>query len=160
MESPTSVERSTASNPNDAPIDNTTPSIIEPTPAPAIAPSPFQSLAPLTIKLDRTNYPYWKSQALPALRAHDLEEMMESHSTLKNTMDESSRGLFNSVPYSFKKIMAPVILRFVEKLYCLIEAAILGIIFIVVVRRRESAESTERIRTGRGFSVLYWEGMN
>ncbi|KAF4365957.1 hypothetical protein F8388_019201 [Cannabis sativa] len=73
MESPTSVDRSTASNPNDAPIDNTTPSIIEPTPAPAIAPSPFQSLAPLTIKLDRTNYPYWKSQALPALRAHHLE---------------------------------------------------------------------------------------
>ncbi|KAF4386199.1 hypothetical protein F8388_016451 [Cannabis sativa] len=42
--------------------------------APATAPvSIFQNLAPLTLKLDRGNYSFWKSQVLPALRAHDLE---------------------------------------------------------------------------------------
>ncbi|KAF4346490.1 hypothetical protein G4B88_020992 [Cannabis sativa] len=73
MENPTSTEMSLASNPADAtptakPIN--TPVI---TPVAAIQSSPFKSLAPLTIKLERTNYPYWRSQALPALRAHDLE---------------------------------------------------------------------------------------
>ncbi|PON91706.1 hypothetical protein TorRG33x02_125370, partial [Trema orientale] len=37
------------------------------------APVLFQSLAPLSIKLDRTNYSFWRSQVLPAVRAHDLE---------------------------------------------------------------------------------------
>ncbi|KAF4372294.1 hypothetical protein G4B88_007038 [Cannabis sativa] len=48
-----------------------------PVPAPQSAAVPsvsiFQSLAPLTLKLDRGNYTFWKSQVLPALRAHDLE---------------------------------------------------------------------------------------
>ncbi|KAF4380306.1 hypothetical protein F8388_024599 [Cannabis sativa] len=73
MENPATAEVSSASNPADA-----TP-MVEPvntpviTPAATIQSSPFQSLAPLTIKLERTNYPYWRSQALPAFRAHDLE---------------------------------------------------------------------------------------
>lgn len=33
----------------------------------------FQSLTPLTLKLDRTNYSFWKTQVIPALRAHNLE---------------------------------------------------------------------------------------
>ncbi|POO03542.1 hypothetical protein TorRG33x02_007470 [Trema orientale] len=37
------------------------------------APALFQSLAPLSIKLDRTNYSFWHSQVLPAVCAHDLE---------------------------------------------------------------------------------------
>ncbi|KAF4354635.1 hypothetical protein F8388_009626 [Cannabis sativa] len=46
-----------------------------PVPQSATVPSVsiFQSLAPLTLKLDRGNYTFWKSQVLPALRAHDLE---------------------------------------------------------------------------------------
>ena len=35
--------------------------------------SMFQNLSPLTIKLDRANYSFWRSQVIPALRAHDLE---------------------------------------------------------------------------------------
>lgn len=31
------------------------------------------TLTPVDIKLDRTNYLFWKSQVLPATRAHDLE---------------------------------------------------------------------------------------
>ncbi|KAF4353577.1 hypothetical protein G4B88_013066 [Cannabis sativa] len=73
MENPTIAEMSSASNPTDAsPTANPINTPFN-TSATTIQPSPFQSLAPLTIKLDRTNYPYWKSQALPALRAHDLE---------------------------------------------------------------------------------------
>uniref|UniRef100_A0A803QIH1 Reverse transcriptase Ty1/copia-type domain-containing protein n=1 Tax=Cannabis sativa TaxID=3483 RepID=A0A803QIH1_CANSA len=73
MENPASAKLSSASNQADAtptaePVN--TPVI---TPAAAIQSSPFESLAPLTIKLERANYPYWRSQALPALRAHDLE---------------------------------------------------------------------------------------
>ncbi|KAF4361339.1 hypothetical protein G4B88_005129 [Cannabis sativa] len=73
MDNPTTVEMSSTSNPADAaptaePVN--TPVI---SPAPAIPSSPFQSLAFLTIKLEGTNYPYWRSQALPALRAHELE---------------------------------------------------------------------------------------
>ncbi|KAF4398867.1 hypothetical protein G4B88_023461 [Cannabis sativa] len=51
-----------------------------PAPVPSVqsagVPNPvsiFQNLAPLTLKLDRGNYTFWKSQVLPALRAHDLE---------------------------------------------------------------------------------------
>ena len=34
----------------------------------------FQNLAPITLKLDRANYPFWRSQVTPALRAHNLED--------------------------------------------------------------------------------------
>lgn len=37
------------------------------------APPFFQSLTPLSIKLDRNNYSFWRSQVLPAVRAYDLE---------------------------------------------------------------------------------------
>ena len=33
-------------------------------------------LPPISIKLDRTNYLFWKSQILPTLRAHDLESLL------------------------------------------------------------------------------------
>ena len=33
-------------------------------------------LPPVSIKLDRTNYLFWKSQILPTLRAHDLESFL------------------------------------------------------------------------------------
>ncbi|KAF4362700.1 hypothetical protein G4B88_028753 [Cannabis sativa] len=73
MENPVTAEMSSASNPADAAptAEPVVPPVI--TPAPAIPSSPFQNLAPLTIKLERANYPYWRSQALPALRAHELE---------------------------------------------------------------------------------------
>ncbi|KAF4382947.1 hypothetical protein G4B88_010118 [Cannabis sativa] len=70
METPTSTEKSSTNEP--AVTMTALPS--EPViPVPNTISSPFQSLAPLTIKLDRTNYPYWKSQVLPTLRAYDLE---------------------------------------------------------------------------------------
>ena len=34
------------------------------------------TLAPINIKLDRLNYMFWKSQILPAARAHDLEAFL------------------------------------------------------------------------------------
>ena len=34
------------------------------------------TLAPVQIKLDRSNYIFWKSQILPAARAHDLETFL------------------------------------------------------------------------------------
>ncbi|XP_060970030.1 uncharacterized protein LOC133037187 [Cannabis sativa] len=64
---------SSASNPANEPSPADTVNTPAITPAPPVQSFPFQSLAPLTIKLDRSNYPYWRSQALPALRAHDLE---------------------------------------------------------------------------------------
>ncbi|KAF4355480.1 hypothetical protein F8388_015234 [Cannabis sativa] len=73
MEKPTSAEMSSASNPANEPSPADTVNTPAITPAPPVQSFPFQSLAPLTIKLDRSNYPYWRSQALPALRAHDLE---------------------------------------------------------------------------------------
>ncbi|KAF4369817.1 hypothetical protein F8388_019697 [Cannabis sativa] len=73
MENPTSAEMSSASNPANEPSPADTVNTPAATTAPPVQSFPFQSLAPLTIKLDRSNYPYWRSQALPALRAHDLE---------------------------------------------------------------------------------------
>ncbi|KAF4350088.1 hypothetical protein G4B88_008488 [Cannabis sativa] len=51
---------------------------LAPAPAPAPAapalPTPLlQPLAPITIRLDRDNYPYWRSQFVPTVRAHDLD---------------------------------------------------------------------------------------
>ena len=34
------------------------------------------TLTPINIKLDRSNYMFWKSQILPAARAHDLEAFL------------------------------------------------------------------------------------
>ncbi|KAF4386292.1 hypothetical protein G4B88_003509 [Cannabis sativa] len=66
-----------------APVDSsatTEGSASPPAPVPSVQPtgvsnpvSILQSLAPLTLKLDRGNYTFWKSQVLPSLRAHDLE---------------------------------------------------------------------------------------
>ena len=50
-----------------------------PDPAPAapvapLFPAPImQPLAPIAIRLDRDNYAYWRSQVVPAVRAHDLD---------------------------------------------------------------------------------------
>ena len=61
---------SSATNQNNA-LETPLTAIVLP-PSPNIS-SPFQSLAPLTMKLDRANYAYWKSQVHSALRSHDLE---------------------------------------------------------------------------------------
>ena len=34
------------------------------------------SLTPILIRLDRDNYAYWRSQVLPAVSAHELEEFL------------------------------------------------------------------------------------
>lgn len=60
---------------------NFTPTLIMVPPVVTISPrsdpvpslSLFQSLTPLTLKLDRGNYSFWRSQVVPTLRAHDLE---------------------------------------------------------------------------------------
>ena len=47
-----------------------------PAPAPVAPPLPaplLQPLAPIAIRLDRENYAYWRSQVVPAVRAHDLD---------------------------------------------------------------------------------------
>ncbi|KAF4374707.1 hypothetical protein F8388_020228 [Cannabis sativa] len=65
---------STIGGAQDVPAQTTTETHAPVQAAPATAPvSIFQNLAPLTLKLDRGNYSFWKSQVLPALRAHDLE---------------------------------------------------------------------------------------
>ena len=44
-----------------------------PTTSPMIIPS---TLSPANIKLDRSNFMYWKSQILPAVKAHGLEDFL------------------------------------------------------------------------------------
>ena len=42
--------------------------------APGPASFPFAAnLTPLTLRLDRTNYNFWRAQVLPSIRAHNLE---------------------------------------------------------------------------------------
>lgn len=60
-------------------------------------------------------------------------------------MNESSRRLFGFIPERFEQVMALVILPPVEKLHCLVEAAILSIVF----------GSRESIRNGKGLQI-YW----
>ena len=60
--------------------------IVPPSPSCIISPPPTSTttmampsvLPPVLIKLDRTNYLFWKSQILPTLRAHDLESFLLS----------------------------------------------------------------------------------
>lgn len=68
MDSPTSGVQSTSTHPPVNPQN--LPASASP---PAVPVSHFQSLAPLTIKLDHTNYLFWKSQVLLALRGYELE---------------------------------------------------------------------------------------
>ena len=42
------------------------------------------TLAPINIKLDRSNYLFWKTQILPATRAHDLEAFLLSTKSKPN----------------------------------------------------------------------------
>ena len=57
---------------------------VPPSPSYIILPSPTSTTAmampsvlpPISIKLDRTNYLFWKSQILPIVRAHDLESFL------------------------------------------------------------------------------------
>ena len=50
--------------------------IISPSPTSTTAMAMPSALPSVSIKLDRTNYLFWKSQILPAMRAHDLESFL------------------------------------------------------------------------------------
>ncbi|KAF4376978.1 hypothetical protein F8388_022694 [Cannabis sativa] len=67
-------------SPGDSSVNNARSQAVDAPPAPAPAPAApalpaplLQPLAPITIRLDRDNYPYWRSQVVPAVRAHDLD---------------------------------------------------------------------------------------
>ena len=57
---------------------------VSPPPSCIISPSPTSTTAmampsvlpPVSIKLDRTNYLFWKSQILSTVRTHDLESFL------------------------------------------------------------------------------------
>ncbi|KAF4402609.1 hypothetical protein G4B88_012394 [Cannabis sativa] len=69
-------------SPGDSSVNNArsqavdaSPPALAPAPAAPVLPAPLlQPLAPITIRLDRDNYPYWRSQVVPAVRAHDLDD--------------------------------------------------------------------------------------
>lgn len=77
MASLTSSTTSGDASSGDVPAPAAPPIIVNPAvqnPTPLALPYPlFQPLAPLTLKLECHNYFFWRSQVLPAVRAHDLD---------------------------------------------------------------------------------------
>ena len=63
---------------------------LSPTALPMVFPS---TLSPINIKLDRSNYLFWKSLILPTTKAHDLETFMIA---IKHKLDETIMDFGNS----------------------------------------------------------------
>ena len=76
-----------------------------PTTSPMVIPS---TLSPTNIKLDRSNFPYWKSHILSAVKAHGLEDCfcLVQNSNLMRFVDpgSSSASLCNLEYISWKRL--------------------------------------------------------
>ncbi|PON55294.1 hypothetical protein PanWU01x14_189830, partial [Parasponia andersonii] len=68
---PTSVVNSSTVAPQpETPLSNAQPQIL------ALLLLPLALFHPITIKFERNNYSFWKSQILPTIRAHELEDYL------------------------------------------------------------------------------------